>query len=60
MLPLLSIFIATVTFKKYSAVKITGNGRREARKRVGMFFDAPQKRGQTSHSRDYQGEVAGK
>jgi hypothetical protein len=39
MLPL-PLMIATVTFKNYSAVKITGNGCREARIRVGMFSDA--------------------
>ena len=45
--------------KKYSVVKITGNDRREARKR-GASFLTRCKRGQTCASRDYQGKVAGK
>jgi len=45
--------------KKYSVVKITGTGRREARKR-GASFLTRCKRGQTCASRDYQGKVAGK
>ena len=51
--------LQTVTSKKYSVVKITGNGRREARKR-GVSFLTRCKRGQTCASRDYQGKVAGK
>ena len=53
------LIIVKETFKKYSTVKITGNGRREARRRCTSFLTCHW-RGQTCTSRDYQGEVAGK
>ena len=56
----LALSVAKVTFKKYSAVKITGNGRRETRKRVASFLTRATSAAKLAHSRDYQGKVTDK
>ena len=56
----LALSVAKVTFKKYSAVKITGNDCREARKRVASFLTRATSAAKLAHSRDYQGKVTGK